>query len=476
MMLGKSLGEQTKGYAPRVGVAVILLEPFSLWLHQQENPSSGNQSLISVQSGRVAAVSPVAQARGILLGMKTLAAQQIDPQVQVLQQESPELLGRWVETLEGLYGYADRLEPAGFGRAYLRVTEGIAREIAYAYQARVGWAGSREVALFAALTTPVGSVKAVINPGESQWMRGLPAALLAAVGLEPKTLERLNFLGVRSLGQVMDWKVSQRRSYFGKQFKMLEPYLGGAKSDRVALYTPQRSLEARFEFWETVHEPHQIEPVLHKLCQQLEGDLGEFRAMRLGVRAVVGLGILEAWRAGKKPLREAQTLLTLARLALEDTRASELGLEQITVVLSGIARHFTQERLFAVKPGRSVAVEALEERFPEALLKVRWLQPKSHAVDHAFQWVVCSSGVVIPMGIPMGIPVSKSKVSLEPVGVQQDEQDGLNHENPTRAIEGAVQSQRGRFTAPITESEIRADLFTVESSGSVALELPVVGR
>jgi len=435
------------------GVAAVLLEPFALWQHKKgygdgektrcelalEPPAP--LGVVAVGGGRVLALDRAAFELGVRVGMKTLAVQGIAPGLTALEQDTPELRGRWAETLESLYLYGDRLEAAGMGRAFLKVSEARAREIALSYPAQVGLAASKEVALLAALTAPLGSVHAVSARDETRWLRGLPIGVLGKLGLEPRALEKLTFLGLGSLGQLMDWKVSQRRAYFGKGFKTFEPFLNGPHSDRVGLYQPQILLEAKFDFWDTVHEPHQIEPVLHKLCIQLERDLGERRAIRLGVRATVGGVALEAWRSGKQPLREADALLRLARLTLLDTRACELGLESLTLTLSGVARHFSQGALFERKPGREAALESLEERYPDALLGVRWLQPKAHAVDHAYEWVVLSSGI---------------QVEVKKVG------KGGARENPAGKDQGLAKS-RGRTQKAVPTGE-QGELLSAKDS------------
>jgi nucleotidyltransferase/DNA polymerase involved in DNA repair len=111
---------------------------------------------------------------------------------------------------------SDRVEPHGWGAAYVDMGDGLARNRAGAVglcqkvgrsvrgalsqnlQPALGWNSNKFTAQTAARHTPPGHLRAVERAGEQSFLRPLPVTLLP---LAQDSLQRLQYLGLRTLGQ-----------------------------------------------------------------------------------------------------------------------------------------------------------------------------------------------------------------------------------------------------------------------------------
>ena len=94
----------------------------------------------------------------------------------------------------------------------------------------------------------------------------------------------------------------------------------------------------------------------------------------------------------KTPLKQLGETNRLALLALEDTHAQPLGIDTLTLELSGLTRPAKQGALWPQKERLEQAVAAVEARFPKALLKGAATDPYALASEHAFHLIVRSTG------------------------------------------------------------------------------------
>lgn len=276
----------------------------------------------------------------------------------------------WPEVLEQLYGFSDRLESPREGLVFLELDEAEARELAAALNIPVGIGSSQETAHLLALSARSGEVVA-----DEQSVAELPVALLEPLGLSPQNVQRLHWLGVETLGEFKTWSKAQLSLYLGTESKTIIRYLHGPYRTTTTRQRPAETLEASFSFEEPVLEPGQLEPVLSKLCDQLADELANRAASKLTVVATSHQLEFRASRLSKEPLNDSERLERLSQLALQDSGVLGLPISELRLELSGLYRPALQGTLWRQRQEASKAVEAVERRFPGAMLRLAEVNP-----------------------------------------------------------------------------------------------------
>lgn len=88
-------------------------------------------------------------------------------------------------------------------------------------------------------------------------------------------------------------------------------------------------------------------------------------------------------------------LIRLAGLALGDTGARPLGAEAFSVQLSGLQQPARMVGLWAEIAELDVTRQVLD-RYPDALVRVHWLDPYTYATDAQYEWVDWQTGEIRP--------------------------------------------------------------------------------
>ncbi|WP_415787922.1 Y-family DNA polymerase [Deinococcus saxicola] len=369
------------------------LSPWPLILLARQHPGVLVAAL--GESRKVLYASPEAMAAGVQPGMRDTAALSRCPELHAEVISAPSALAAWAELLETLYAqYSDRVEGRTPGLAFLTVSAPAARELAAALHAPVGLADSLEVAQLAALRARPGEVRDVgRETAEKVFLSLTPAAHLEVIGLSQSHIERLAFLGVRGLADLMKWSAAQREAFLGVDVgKRINRFLKGERTKAVQKYVPGRVIEARMGLDTPLHEPSEAEVVFSELLPLVLVELRGRAAAYLTVHADTLGGQLQATRK-LKGAPDAAGLLRIAGLALNNTGALPLGVEALTVQLSGIQQPGRMVGLWASLAELEVTKDVLD-RFPEALVRVNWLDPFAYAVDARYEWVDWLTGVV----------------------------------------------------------------------------------
>ncbi len=367
-------------------IVALSLEPFALWQAQWQAPERTARPLVAIEEGRVRHRNRSAGRRGIEVGMSLAGARAQAPEVAVLEAASPTLESAWRSWLTTFWRLTPRLESARVGLAFLELSELEARQLATNYGARVGAGSSLEQARLRALAA---------HPGKPR-LRGplsaLPSYLLRGLGLAPASVQRLRWLGVERLGQLLEWTPAQLEAFLGPEAPPLIRHLFGPFRQRVGLFTPPEVLSAHHDFEEAATEPYQIGPTLERLCRRLEQQLGDRAGRRLTVRASAQGLAFNASRLGKHTLRRSEPLQRLAGLALADTGAQPLGLDRLTLELTELTRPNDQGALWRRRERLEAAVRVVEARFPGATLRLEARDPHALAHEHAFALVRTADG------------------------------------------------------------------------------------
>ena len=202
----------------------------------------------------------------------------------------------------------------------------------------------------------------------------------------------LGWLGVTKAGELRRWSKAQASAYLGRAGKGVMPYLFGPHRTLLGRYTPAPRAALGVTFDEPQCEPAVLHPALERLCLDLALELGNKAASRLSVRAVCQGLEHRASRLSKTLLRRPGELYRLALLTLDDTKAQPLGIEALTLELSGLSRPSVQGGLWPRKERLEHAVAAVENRFPKAVLRLVEDDPFALASDRRVRLVVRATG------------------------------------------------------------------------------------
>ncbi|CAM3506728.1 Protein ImuB [Deinococcus saxicola] len=376
-------------------LACVLLFPWPLILLSRQHPGIPVAALS--ESRKVLYSNLEATEAGVQPGMRDIAALSRCPELHAEVITAPSAVAAWAELLETLYTrYSDRIEGRMPGIAFLKIGPAAARELAAALHAPVGLAESLEVAHLAALRAKPGEVReAGGGTAEKAFLALTPAAHLEVIGLTGAHIHRLAFLGVRGLADLMKWSAAQREGFLGVDVgKRLNRFLKGERTKAVQRYVPGHVTEARMDLDGPLYEPTEADVVLAELLPPVLTDLRGRAAAYLTVQAGTLGGTLSATRK-LKGSPDAAGLLRIAGLALNDTGALPLGVESLTLQLSGIQQPGRMVGLWAGLADLEVTKDVLD-RFPEALVRVNWLDPFAYAVDARYEWVDWLTGAVRP--------------------------------------------------------------------------------
>jgi hypothetical protein len=372
-------------------IACVRLSPWALVVAEQDHP--GVPLAVLDQGGRVQHVGALALQAGVTPGLRLSAARSRCPALQAEVLDAPALATRWRELQELLYArFSDRVAAPSPGLALLTATPLQARELAALLQAPVGLAASQEVAQLAALRARPGTVQSLLPHQEPALLPLTPLAHLQVLGLDAEQIQQLTFLGLGCLGDLLAWSAGQRAAFLGAALSSrLGRFVRGVdRTARVPRWTPGELLEVHLHLDAPLQEPAQLDAALNELMAQLWPRLRGRTARYLQVQAQTVGGQLSATRLPKWPL-DARGLQRVAAAAVQASGALPLGIDALRVQLSGFGAGARQLGLW---PGvRELdAVGALLERFPQALVRVQWLDTHAYVHDAQYRWVDGLSG------------------------------------------------------------------------------------
>ncbi|BDP43324.1 hypothetical protein DAETH_32930 (plasmid) [Deinococcus aetherius] len=377
-------------------IACVHLAPWPLTLLAKQHPGLP-VAVLGETIRRVVAATPEAMTAGVHLGMSEVAALSRCPELHAQVITGPTARAAWAEVLELLYArYSDRVHSSTPGVAFLQTRAPAARDLAAALHAPVGLAASTQVAHLAALRARPGEVREVPAGEEEQaFLRLSPVEHLQVLGLTPAHVEHLQYLGLRGLADVWKWSAAQREAFFGVTVGgQLNRFLRGERTTAVPRYVPDQVIEGSRSTDPPLREPSHVEAVLAELVPGLFAELRGRTCAYLTIHADTPGGRLSASRRLKWPL-DAAGLQRVTGLAFGDTDALALGVERLTVQLSGLAQPSRLVGLWAGLAELEVTQTVLD-RYPDALVRVEWLDPFAYTADLQYRWVDWLTGEVRP--------------------------------------------------------------------------------
>ena len=402
-------------------IACLLLTPWALTVACRQHP--GVPLAVLSQGRRVIEVNAAALDAGVSVGMRGVAAVSRCAELHLEGIDPPALQVAWRELLETLYArYSPRVEGLTPGLAFLHATPQQARELAAALHAPVGLAQSQELAHLAALRAQPGEVREVPDDSDRLFLSLTPISHLDVLGLTAAQLEKLGFLGIRGLADLLKWSAGQRQAFLGVDTaKKLQRFLKGQRTEKVAAFIPSEVIEAILSLDAPLTEPGQAEAALHDLVPSLLEALRGRTCAYLTLKADTVAGVLTETVPLKVGLDE-RGLVRAALIALERSDALMLGVDRLAVQLSGLAQPARQVGLW-LDVRELDAVRLVLERFPQGLVKVQWQDTHAWVADAQYAWVDWLSGAprltaMTPRPQPGSLAVPRSGQTIPLFGAE----------------------------------------------------------
>jgi protein ImuB len=273
-----------------MSVLYCTIPHFATALVRRDNPEWTGEPLILIGSEeRVFDVSAEAATCGVVAGMTARTAQVRCPGARLLDAQVAHCR-RELETLHQLLERTSpEVEPHGWGAAYVdlgnlvrghadavefcrEVGQGVRRELGEALQPALGWDSSKFTAQAAGRRTEPGHLRAVDAVQERDFLRPLPVSLLP---LEKDTLQRLRFLGLRTLGQYATLPRAAVWQQFGRAGMLAHRCARGEDERPVVSRWHTPTLAGEMEFEAPLVEREQMVAALRHLVSPL---LAELRA------------------------------------------------------------------------------------------------------------------------------------------------------------------------------------------------------
>lgn len=399
----------------------------------------------------VVCVSPEAWENGVRPGMTQRQAQQLCPDAELLEPD-PAGAERLRELLSAaLYDLSPVVEVRVEGIAWIDL-EGIVqpslalRELrrrlrtATGAEPRLGLAPGPFCARLAAARARPGKVLRVEDA--SGFLAPLPASELA---LELWQMERLERLGLRTLGAVARIGPRQLESQLGRGGRLAAVRAGGLEPDHITPWQPPRTTAAHRQFEPPVEEREALLFVARALCDELAGELSLRGAGAKRVRVRLdgqGLDGQERESLFRHPLSSATELFGLVSSWLRSWQPAEPISEMLIELPELEPAGRRQLRLWVRGDGSAEEVKAALERLQERhgagiALQVEAALPDSPIPSQRFSWRPAGPAATVatllrsseprPEADPPALSRNLGDFNCEPALSQRRKPDALRH-------------------------------------------------
>lgn len=365
----------------------LWLPDFAAWAAAYADPSLREQPVLAYRAGRIVAISSEARAAGAQVGWTLHRAQAQLPSAVFWPIHGPTINAVWAEVVAALLDFTLYIESQrpGLLRADVRPPCAVL-PLLRQWQAQSGVADDRATAELAALTTTRGTLRSVHTGQSAAFLRHVPLTALQEAGVRDDTLERLRWFGWRSVGDLCYLKERQLAAEFD-QGRLLFSYAQASDLRPISLYRQPPVSATTFAFDTPVREPREWEPVLALLIEQnlaaLQGRGAETVTVIIETANAVQRAhrLLHSLTADKRSFQETARRLLLSLLQNHaPMRRLTLQLGELRVLPA------VQGSLFGTKrPPVSVALRAVEERFPGQLQRIVMLDRHAYLPERAFR-------------------------------------------------------------------------------------------
>jgi len=300
--------------------------------------------------GTILSVNPRAREEGVSPGMRYAAGLSLTPELRAATVPAREIEGGVQRILRRLQTASPQVEPCSEAGLFWvdatgmvplypsleqwveRIHAGLGREGMYAVVAvgfsRFGcYAAAKSMALTAAAPGAHEARGQVFSTPEQE-RRTAVGAPLGVLALEPSILERLELLGVRTVGEFLKLPSGGVRRRFGAEAERLHRFASGVLAggaSELPLQPESPEQEARFTVQlpvpssETLRLVHAAARCLDSLLQATEARQEMLRELRLVLQVEEGQAVSQAITPAA-PTRDRRLILELITLRLDSTR------------------------------------------------------------------------------------------------------------------------------------------------------------
>lgn len=273
-----------------MSILYCCIPDFASALMQRGDPSLRHRPLVLIDpEERVFAASAEAAACGVVVGQTARAAEVRCPEAHLMETDLARCRSEFETLLQLLEHTSPRVEPHGWGAAYIdlgnlaqrhadgvslcqEVGRAVRRELGEALQPALGWDRTKFTAQAATKCTQPGHLRAVDSVRERAFLQPLPVALLP-LGLD--ALQRLGFLGLRTLGQYAALPPGAVWQQFGRAGRLAQHCARGEDDRPVVPRSQERRLAAHCELENSLAEQEHLLTVLRHLVSPLLAELRE---------------------------------------------------------------------------------------------------------------------------------------------------------------------------------------------------------
>ncbi len=263
---------------------------FATALAQRDNPGlAANQPLVLIgPDERVFDASEEASTCGVVAGLPARTVKVRCPEARLLEADLPRCRTEFEALLELLELTGPAVEPHGWGAAYVdlhgltrchddavslcrEIGQAVKTELGESLRPALGWDSTKFTAWTAARQTRPGRLLAVASDRERSFLAPLKVTLLP---LEVDSLQRLDFLGLRTLGQYAVLPAAAALQQFGKPGVLALRCARGEDDRRVVPRWQERRLTARCDV-EGTPDQERLLALVQRLISPLLLDLRE---------------------------------------------------------------------------------------------------------------------------------------------------------------------------------------------------------
>jgi len=242
-----------------MSILYCCISDFAPALVRRDDPRLQRRPLVLIDpEERVFAASAEAAACGVVVGQTARAAEVRCPEAHLMETDLARCRSEFETLLQLLEHTSPRVEPHGWGAAYIdlgnlvqrhadgvslcqEVGRAVRRELGEPLQPALGWDRTKFTAQAATKCTQPGHLRAVDSVRERAFLQPLPVTLLP-LGID--ALQRLGFLGLRTLGQYAALPPGAVWQQFGRAGRLAQRCARGQNDRPVVPRWQERRLVA----------------------------------------------------------------------------------------------------------------------------------------------------------------------------------------------------------------------------------------
>ena len=310
------------------------------------------------------------------MGISTEEVKSSWPHALLLPRQPAEETIAWQGVIRQLYDITPRIEPVRSGQAYFRPeAHAPLHALAERLGVRIGLSTRRSHALLTALRTDAGAVSNTPHDQLTAFYQNYPTGALTRAGFDEEMTHRLQQFGLHTLANVAQLTRRHLTAQFGDEGTRLHALLHPPSDPApLSLYEPPETLSQTYDVEHPFSPGNELASALGHMLDGLSEELDERQCQHVLLRADAAPEQPPMSRLLREPIPHGQALRRHARRLLDELiQQKPHRIDSITLELGSLSHPTrSQGHLFARKPPLQQALKAVDERFPDMLLRVEF--------------------------------------------------------------------------------------------------------